>query len=415
MKRKIVWGILYTSCLIIALGLCSCTTEERLHPTSSAAVSEGQTSSIAVTSSEPRQGGDTDTFRRKVNEYLDFDADVFIPSQTKYGLYRTSLLKFDTNKAKEAFWGNTEVSVEKPYSDSIYFIDAATGKGVYINDNNLNYTTRSLYTSLVNLNLGNKDWNNNSAYLNRDLSFMSREKAVTLLNEKLGLFTSLKINAISADIYSFTNENLREINDVAISSYQERLKTAEAQGLKDRIQSELQVRSVYKTELEKDESKQCYYIMAKLTYDMVPIYNSIVNFDALPSSVDESSTLLPPSFVGIISDDGIESFTLSNNIQVEEPLSTYEYSNLIPLEKAIELFENKYSQIVAKTTVKSISLSYLYKPVDFSKEHRDDYVLAPVWIFEGRQTPVDADATDTFPPREQFTAFIDAVSGEEIV
>lgn len=399
-------------CLFILLtGLCACTQESLSAHSDTPFVPD---SSVTEESSAAYDYKNY-KIKNKVNEFLEFDADVFIPNQKEFGLYNTSPLLFNADEVKKAFMGNTEVNIEQITPNNINFSTTNTGNFANISDNNFDYSKGSLYKELIKINLNNRYWNNNASYLNRSLSFMTCEQAVELLNNRLSLFTSLKTDSAIADIYSFNTPDLNDINNSAIIVFQEKLKTTQEQKLKDRIQSELQQRTAYKAELENNKNKQCYYIIAKLTYNNVPIYNNSVNFDSLPSSVDESSTLSPPYFVGIVSSDGIEALILNNNIQIKEPLKTYEYQSFVSLEQVIKLFEEKYSKVAAKTSVKSISMCYLFKPEDFTREKRNSYVLAPVWAFEGRRANEQTDWNGPFLPREQFTAFFDAVTGEEIV
>ena len=179
--------------------------------------------------------------------------------------------------------------------------------------------------------------------------------------------------------------------------------------------SKFSVGKKIKSSLEQNMDMQCYYISARLTHDGVAIYNQPFSFDALPKSVDESSSVTPPRLTAIISPDGIESLTIENNISVGEAIERYNFDDILTLEEAMIEFEEKYSKVAAKTVVKSISLCYLFRPEDFTREKRNSYVLAPVWVFEGRRANEQTDWDGPFLPREQFEAIFDAVTGEEIV
>ena len=280
----------------------------------------------------------------------------------------------------------------------------------------MHYTTNSIYSNIFSLeNFGSQFWYSNNDYHNRNLPFIPKEQAVDLLSEKLIGLSDLKIDSSYADIYSFAKQDLQNINNNAINIFENGVAQAGSSNSIKRNQESLQKRKAYQSELERDEDKQCYYISARLSFNGIPIYNRPKNYEALPSSVDQDNSVFPPCLFAIVSPDGIESLTIENNISVGEAIERYNFDDILTLEEAMVEFEEKYSKVAAKTVVKSISLCYLFRPEDFTREKRNNYVLAPVWIFEGRRANEQTNWDGPFQPREQFEAMFDAVTGEEIV
>ncbi len=402
--------------------LCSCTTEEQLYPISvsdaSSSTEKEQFSSPESTSSPDDEAGTNNTIRRRVNEYLEYDAETSLPQQTTFALYRTSPFICDVDEARHSFLGDSDVEFQNPVPDSKYYSDISTERVVRQNYNYFDYSTGSLYTEIFSLlNLESRFWNNNSLYVGKSLKVITKEQAVNCLNGQLLGITTLVVDSQNSSIFSFTNQFLQEINDDAVQLFADQLKTHSSSGgiwLKI-YQNSLSEREKIKSSLEQNTDMQCYYISARLTHDGVAIYNQPFSFDALPKSVDESSSVTPPRLTAIISPDGIESLTIENNISVGEAIERYYSDDILTLEDAMVEFEEKYSKVAAKTEVKSISLCYLFRPEDFTREKRNNYVLAPVWIFEGRRANEQTDWDGPFLPREQFEAVFDAVTGEEIV
>lgn len=331
-------------------------------------------------------------------------AEIEISMSSEYYSAVAEPVKFDVEKVKSVFFGNTNVignTINRPDRDPIYNWEYNDKKLTIINDNAMiEYSSDP--ATFINIIFGppiqgNKGNTHLFEHRDDDLDFCTRDEAVKAVSDTL---SELGISVYNkAIVYSLCQSDMQAVVDAECEKG-------------DFYQFDDEWQRIPVTSYNVQKNQECYYIVFNADWNGIPIYNGELYYMTIKDLV-----IFQPKITAIYSAEGIV------ELKVEEYRSINQgekISQLISPETAAQVVGEKYKDVVGieKITFDQMSLMYVLTPYsENGKIAPYKTNLMPVWIcaVEMTEYTYDRETGTQAPVTSQKYIFIDAQTGVEII
>lgn len=330
-------------------------------------------------------------------------AEIEISSSGDYYCATAAIYKYDPEKVKNIFFGNTDVTDNTQHysgQEPIYMWKKEDKELCISNDDAVLEYTSDL-SKLINIIFSTPTQNtgeNKFKHIGDDLDFCSKTEAINSVRNilsELGISVSEK-----ADIYALCQSDMQSVIN------EECAKGGFYQFDKDWNKVPINSYTVQK-------KQECYYISFNADWNNIPIYNNTLYYMTI-----KDLAIFHPKITAIYSAEGLVGLKISEYRSVVH--KGEKISLLISPEAAAEVVGEKYKDVagIEKISFNKISLMYVLAPFfENGKISLQKTVMTPAWVCTVEMTEYKYDRkTGTQTAVTSLKdIFIDAQTGLEII
>lgn len=369
MKNRIFAGVL---AVCTAASLCGC------------ADFDGNNSVINRDEQSSSYGSSAETASDDVSDNVDEKKEY----PTKCKIYRQSAVNFTEEQLLSFFSETPERTYYRESNTAVFTAETEHGN---TSGNSLNFLTDT--GSLCMMAYG-AVYGEGIEEKTQNFDFASRDEIFAKAVEKLKDLGVSDVDWYINKLYAVSANDLEKFKEEQIKSVKNNPYNLN--------ESEMQKEIEAAERIAKRKSKDFYYIELRPKFDEIPTYSGYAVHHG-----ERDRFVVPASCDICFSADGIESFSVSNIAKTQ----TFEEVEIIPFDKAKELFLKKYDEIIfgGDVEVKKIELVYTAIPQNDLGEIASKFETRPYYAFYCTITEERGGKTVS----ENIITYFDAVTGDE--